>query len=345
MDAAAIVPDLMMNVLAATSAGASSTIALPAENRVNITNSSVCVPCMGIPVTLDGDANPQSLDMPVFFGTRASYVLTVFGDGDGKQVTFAERIMGDPCFVDDYQRVVSEWGQISTYDIEPEQLQTIVPLPANMESVLVPYPQLQTVSIAIAKPALTIPAHTARSTKKRKRRDPHKPRGVVSGYNYFQKDMRAQLKKENPSLRASGQESNNQINETVGARWQILTPEEKKPYEELGKKDKQRYNAEMAAYEPSEGYLKDPPNVNAGDKKPSTKRPRTAYHHFMALERSNIRDQMKRQMNFGELSAELGVRWQALRKEQKAKYEDMALQSKREYSAKVTHEQNANVQM
>ena len=85
--------------------------------------------------------------MPHVFGTRASYVLTIFGGG--KQITFAERIMGDPCFVDDYhERVVSAWGQINTYDIEPQQLQMMVPPPESIEPVRVPYtyPQLQTVS-------------------------------------------------------------------------------------------------------------------------------------------------------------------------------------------------------
>jgi hypothetical protein len=136
--------------------------------------------------------------------------------------------------------------------------------------------------------------------------------------------MRAQVKKENPELGAPGQEINCQINEIVGARWKSLTFEEWQPYEELGNKEKQRYAAEMAAYVPAEGFLKEP-RVNAGGKKPSAKRPRTAYHHFMVSE-------IKRQKNFGELAVELGLRWRALTKEQKATYEEMALHSKRKYA-------------
>lgn len=72
-------------------------------------------------------------------------------------------------------------------------------------------------------------------------RDPTHPKPNRSGYNFFFSEQRAKLKLLHP-----GKER--EISKMIGDLWNNQTEAERAVYQEIGLKDKQRYQREMAAY-------------------------------------------------------------------------------------------------
>lgn len=71
----------------------------------------------------------------------------------------------------------------------------------------------------------------------KKEKDPNAPKRAMSAYFYFAGDYRT---------KHAGVPAKQQMSE-AGAAWGKMSEEEKKPYEELAAKDRQRYEAERAA--------------------------------------------------------------------------------------------------
>jgi hypothetical protein len=59
---------------------------------------------------------------------------------------------------------------------------------------------------------------------------------------YFSKEMRQQLKEENPDMKFG------EVGKTIGNRWKVISAEEKAKYEAMAKKDKERHGREVSAY-------------------------------------------------------------------------------------------------
>jgi hypothetical protein len=62
------------------------------------------------------------------------------------------------------------------------------------------------------------------------------PKGYVSGFNFYSKEIREAISEEFPN------HSVNEINVVIGDRWHKLPSEEKAKYNDMGEKDKQRYH-------------------------------------------------------------------------------------------------------
>ncbi|CAG9464626.1 unnamed protein product [Pedinophyceae sp. YPF-701] len=78
--------------------------------------------------------------------------------------------------------------------------------------------------------------------KKRAKKDPNAPKRNMSAYLYYSAEMRDKLDVEKPGL------SLTEKAKLIGARWKELKPEDKEPYEDKARKDKERYEAEMQEY-------------------------------------------------------------------------------------------------
>ena len=78
--------------------------------------------------------------------------------------------------------------------------------------------------------------------KKKKEKDPNAPKRPLSTYMIFSAEMRAKVKEENPDF------SITDVAKELGVRWKSVTGDEKVKYEELAKKDKERYEREMEEY-------------------------------------------------------------------------------------------------
>jgi len=82
--------------------------------------------------------------------------------------------------------------------------------------------------------------------KKPKKRDPKAPKRAQNAYHYYQLEMKAEAKKENPS-------SNYQaINKILTEKWKSLGTDDRKPYVELADGDKERFQKEKAKYKAPE---------------------------------------------------------------------------------------------
>ncbi|KAJ7553907.1 hypothetical protein O6H91_06G117700 [Diphasiastrum complanatum] len=82
--------------------------------------------------------------------------------------------------------------------------------------------------------------------KKRKprlisKKDPNAPRLNRSGYNFFFAEQRSRLKNYRP-------EKHTDVTKIIGELWHGLTVEERMPYLQRGKKDKERYQKEKGLY-------------------------------------------------------------------------------------------------
>ncbi len=59
---------------------------------------------------------------------------------------------------------------------------------------------------------------------------------------FFSQVKRPKLRETNPGAGIG------EIAKQLGAAWKIMTPEQKKPYEEMAKKDRKRYDEQMEAF-------------------------------------------------------------------------------------------------
>ncbi|KAL7314014.1 hypothetical protein PS15m_007677 [Mucor circinelloides] len=86
-------------------------------------------------------------------------------------------------------------------------------------------------------PAVAIEDH------KRKRKDPNAPKQPPSNFFLFSNSIREQVDKQHPEA------SFTEKSKIYGARWRKLSEEQKKPFTEQAKKERERYLKEVAAYE------------------------------------------------------------------------------------------------
>jgi hypothetical protein len=80
------------------------------------------------------------------------------------------------------------------------------------------------------------------ATKTKKKKDPNAPKRSKTSYIFFADEMRAKLKKENPSMTFG------EMGKKIGEMFRALSADEKKKYEEMAQKDKERARKEMASY-------------------------------------------------------------------------------------------------
>ncbi len=125
------------------------------------------------------------------------------------------------------------------------------------------YKLIQKDILAPLPPGKRLPRGLRRTAPKNKRRDPHKPRGYISAFNFFSQDQRSRACIENKKLiEAAGpkpSDRNNAINKILGKIWKDLSPSKRAAYDEMATSDKRRYLEEMESYVPSKGFIKDVP--------------------------------------------------------------------------------------
>eukprot|EP00475_Leptophrys_vorax_P000194 TRINITY_DN1011_c0_g1_i1.p2 TRINITY_DN1011_c0_g1~~TRINITY_DN1011_c0_g1_i1.p2 ORF type:complete len:407 (-),score=82.37 TRINITY_DN1011_c0_g1_i1:1702-2922(-) len=93
------------------------------------------------------------------------------------------------------------------------------------------------------------------SSNKKKRKDPSAPKNPLSAYLFFVTEQRSQLaqqthsgnKPEEGSAPGSSP-SFSEVAKELGQRWKSMTEEQRRPYTEMAKKDKERYEAEKLAF-------------------------------------------------------------------------------------------------
>jgi len=181
--------------------------------------------------------------------------------------------------------------------------------------------------------------------KKRKKKKKSLIKRASSAYMFFSKEIRAKIVEESKS---SGTKMTfAEIAREVSRRWSLTSPEEKVPYQELNKKDKLRYEEELANAPPP-----DPDSDSDSDEKPVKKkkkkkrdpnlpkRPKTGFFFYLDKQRQIIAEEFPN-MKMSERSKLLGQRWQKLTDEEKAPFIALNAKAKEEYKvAMVNYNRN-----
>ncbi|KAG2427112.1 hypothetical protein HXX76_012623 [Chlamydomonas incerta] len=82
--------------------------------------------------------------------------------------------------------------------------------------------------------------------KEKKVKDPNAPKKPMGAYMWFCKEMREQVKADNPDFSVTD------IGRRLGELWKECEEDDKKKFHQLAEEDKERYNKENAAYQKKE---------------------------------------------------------------------------------------------
>ena len=130
---------------------------------------------------------------------------------------------------------------------------------------------------------------TKKNTKRSKR-----AKQAKTAYLYFAEKERIKLTQQSPDMKPP------EIMTTLGARWHALSEKNRKTYDKMAEKDTLRFDVEMKAYQPPEGYDKDGYGFvdddfyQDGRKKRAKKEvgepknPKSAYIYFCEASRATI---------------------------------------------------------
>lgn len=147
----------------------------------------------------------------------------------------------------------------------------------------------------------------SKTRKKRKTRDPARPKRAMTPFLYYACEQRALLKGEGRKMSLTEQ------SRFIADRWKRVT--DKTTYEAKSESDRARYHTQMAAYTP-------PYKI---------KRPRSSYAFFMKDVRADVAHK-----NPGktprELMSDVAAEWRSASEQTKSKYVTMAEEDKKRYS-------------
>jgi hypothetical protein len=200
-----------------------------------------------------------------------------------------------------------------------------------------------------------VPIVGAVAKKSRKGAKQTGPKRPMSAYLFFCKEKRAEIKEENPSMKAT------EVTSELGRLWhQVKETDEVEQYNELAKADKERYAAEMvdappkepkekkerkkkATVESSDGESKEekPKKKRAKKaKKSGPKKPKSAYLYFCEEKRGEVKE-ANPEMKPTEITAELGRLWNKIKDTPKAnKYKEQSEDAKVQYAELVEAEKS-----
>lgn len=145
----------------------------------------------------------------------------------------------------------------------------------------------------------------------------------MSAYACFVQVIREEHKKKHPGEQIVFSD----FSKKCAERWKLMTPKEKKRFEDLAALDKERYNREMSDYVPPEGMKKGKKRKVPRD--PALpRRAWSAFFFFCDEFRGKVKESNP-DWKVADVAKELGRQWETC--PDKAKYELLAQQDKQRY--------------
>ena len=160
----------------------------------------------------------------------------------------------------------------------------------------------------------------------KEKKDPNAPKGAKNSFIFFCNEKRQEVKEENSSLKAT------EITKKLGEMWKEEDEEEKKRYQKMAADDKKRYEAEIAEYEPKDGFKS--PKKSKKVKSTAPKRALSAYLFFCQATRDDIKKKNP-SIKSSEILSELGKMWKALSDKKKKPFEKLAQEDKTRYEEEM----------
>jgi len=185
------------------------------------------------------------------------------------------------------------------------------------------------------------PSRKRAPPKKKKEKDKDAPKRAQSAYILYGRAMqipvREELKAKDPDI------AQKQIMSEIARRWNKLSKEEKKPYEDEAAKDKVRYEKELAEYRAKKGSDFSDEEIEKKPRKrykrdPNAPRPRrSGYLIFQEQCRDEVRNELKLKEGFKnqDVMVEMGKRWKALSDNDRKRYNELAEADKERYEREM----------
>lgn len=186
--------------------------------------------------------------------------------------------------------------------------------------------------------------------KHKKKKDPNAPKRPITAFIQFSNKMRDTAKER---LTSEGSEATpKDVVRKLGEMWKALSEEQKKPYNDEAKKDKDRYDAEMAKYVPPAHSESDSESSGSDDdgkrkkkkvkKDPNApKKNKSSYIIFTEVNREKVAEELKKKMGESftnkEVMKEMGKRWGALPEKEKEQYKILADEDKKRYETELAN--------
>ena len=158
----------------------------------------------------------------------------------------------------------------------------------------------------------------AKSKKKRKKaKDPNKPKKNLSAFFYFAQARRQSVRDANPSMKMT------EVAKELGVLWHAADAATKAPFEASAQKDAQRYADAMKHYLPPDAHR--------------IKRPKSAYLFFCVDRRASV---LKTQpsLDAKQILGALGSMWSTLSDAERLPYAKQAAAAKAEYTKRVAEQ-------
>jgi len=170
-------------------------------------------------------------------------------------------------------------------------------------------------------------ASSPRKTKGKKKGNdvdiPPGPKRPQSSYFIFSGEKRPEVSAKFSSI--------GEVSKELGRLWKELSDDDKKPYVEKAAAAKAAYEIEKAKWEDETKQLRKPGRRKAAAKSKTTdgpKRPRSAYIFFCNKNRAEVSKDFD---TLGDVSKELGKRWNLLDAASKTEYQNMSAEDKLRY--------------
>ena len=100
------------------------------------------------------------------------------------------------------------------------------------------------------------------------KRDPNKPKGQKSAYNFFVQQERQQASEDDKKIAFT------EMSQICAAKWKEMSEKEKLPFVKLAEKDAARFKKEMASYTPPEDDDEDTPRKSKKRKRKDPNQPK-----------------------------------------------------------------------
>ncbi|EGD82590.1 hypothetical protein PTSG_03243 [Salpingoeca rosetta] len=172
------------------------------------------------------------------------------------------------------------------------------------------------------------PVKVKKQRRARRKKDPNKPRGALTPYMCFNKEVRPAIMQQHPNASVT------EVAKLIGAQWRQLTDEQKKPYNDMARTDRERYKEAMKNYVPTPGFEEGGRRRKKKKDPNAPKKPKSAYFVFAETRRDALRAQYPED-RVSDTAKRTGEEWRGMTEEQKRPFQLKAQELKQEYDQAV----------
>ncbi|PAA65504.1 hypothetical protein BOX15_Mlig020067g1, partial [Macrostomum lignano] len=157
-------------------------------------------------------------------------------------------------------------------------------------------------------------------------KDSAKPKGAMTAYACFVQVIREEHKKKHPNESVVFTE----FSKKCAEKWKTMNAKEKKRFEDMAARDKERFNREMKSYVPADGGKGRKRKKQKDPNQP--KRPLSAFFLFCQDERPKVQA-ANPTWRVGDVAKEMGRRWENCTS--KKKYEEKVARDRQRYEMEM----------